>query len=72
MIHRAPQPDKRTLDSVVDQLIAQRIGRGEISSHLRRLAHKVSEPGQGHRCAMDFRQKWAKFETKTFRSVSDN
>jgi hypothetical protein len=62
MIHLQAPPDKRSIDKLVDELIAQGFGRGEIAAHMRRVAHRLLEPVQAERCAMDIRQKRAKFE----------
>lgn len=70
MIHLAPQPDKRTLDAVTQDLIAQGMGRGELASYLRRLAHEVARPIQTQRRVMDLRQKRAKLEGDGLRSYS--
>lgn len=62
MIHLAPQPDKRSIDRVADELIAQGYGRGEVAAHMRRVAHRLLEPIQAECRAMDFRQKREKLE----------
>lgn len=70
MIHLEPAPDKRAIDTLIDKLIEQGFGRGELAAALRRKAHKILEPVQAERRAMDFRQKRAKFDPEMFRSKS--
>lgn len=60
MLTLPPQPDKRSIDQLAEELIAQGFGRGELAAHLRRVAHRLLLPVQTERRVADLRLKRAK------------